>query len=371
LLLAFAALLVAFLLVYFIFTGYVHTGYFLRYLPLTVYLNNLLLALGLVAMIDCVYGWYALSKQSISWQRMISGGGMAVAAFGLLGVIGYWGSLQTFLFRKLPPDTISFFPTLSTPPFRDSTFVALAYGGAVAYFTKNWAYFDFNSALAEGTVTLGPDGYHVKLDKTYAWFADRATNSAYNKPEYFMTMTYQSLGLGYLSNREVAPRPRVGDVPLIRAIREGHTSYLHPVEVAHDFSPLDRWSIVRLDWDFPPFLRPLEAGEFVALHVSSMGNGVRIHVDYRYAQQDSVPEANTRVALFAQPRCAGSEQTASVPVSPLAAGEHDFVLPLSFAGTVRAEVEPATATKVGPIYTSRVLDIGSPDSCPGPLSKPH
>ena len=31
-----------------------------------------------------------------------------------------------------------------------------------------------------------------------------------------------------------------------------------PVEVARDPSPLDRWSIVRLDWDFPPFLRPIE-----------------------------------------------------------------------------------------------------------------
>src|SRR5260221_12339884 len=86
LLLAFAVLLVAYLLVYFIFTGYVHTGYFLRYLPLTIYLNNLLLALGLVAMIDCVYGWYALSEQSISLQRMIGGGGVAVAGLGLFGV---------------------------------------------------------------------------------------------------------------------------------------------------------------------------------------------------------------------------------------------------------------------------------------------
>jgi hypothetical protein len=367
--LAFAAMLVAYFLVYWVFTGYVYTGYFARFAPLTVYVNDLLLAVGLVAMIDCACGWYVSCKQSISWRRIAYGSGAAVAAFGLAGVLVYWGALQTFLFRKLPPDTISFLPILSAPPFHGSPFAGLSYGATPAYFSGNWAYLD--TALAEGSVTLGPDGYHVKQDLTYAWFADRAVNPAYRKPEYFLAMIYQALGLAYLTDDKAVRRPRAGDVPLIRAVREGRTSYLHPIEVARDPSPLDRWSIVRLDWDFPPFLRPLEVGEFVGLDVATTENGARIRVDYRYAHQEGLPEAGTRVALFAWPRCAGSEQDASVPVSPLVAGAHDFVLPPSFVGRVRAEVEPATATKVGPIYTSHVLDIGSPDSCPGPLSTPN
>jgi hypothetical protein len=281
-------------------------------------------------------------------------------------VLIYWGALQTFLFRKLPPDTISFLPILSTPPFHGSTFTALSYGATPAYFSGNWAYLDANSAIGEGSVKLGPDGYEVKQDLTYAWFADRAVNPAYRKPEYFMTMTYKNLGVAYLTDDTAARRPRAGDVPLIRAVREGRTAYLHPVEVARDPSPQDRWSIVRLDWDFPPFLRPLPAGEFVGLDVSTTGNATRLRVDYRYAHQEGTPEAGTRVALRVESRCNGPEQTtsASAPVPPLPAAPREFELPPSFAGTVRAEVAPATATKVGPIYASRPLRIGSPEFCP-------
>jgi hypothetical protein len=272
----------------------------------------------------------------------------------------YWGALQTFLFRKLPPDTIAFLPILSAPPFHGSTFAGLSYGATPAYFSRNWAYLD--TALAEGSVRLGPDGYQVKQDLTYAWFADRAVNPAYRRPEYFLAMTYQSLGLAYLMDDTSMRRPRAGDVPLIRSIREGRTSYLHPTEVAHDPSPLDRWSLVRLDWDFPPFLRPLDGGEFVGVEISTTENGTRLHVDYRYAHQDGTPEAGTRVALRVESQCAGSEQPAtsfpSLPATP-----REFELPPSFAGIVRAEVQPATATKVGPSYTSRLIRIGSPDAC--------
>jgi hypothetical protein len=231
----------------------------------------------------------------------------------------------------------------------------------VAYFTNSWAYFDANAALAEGNVTLGPNGYRVKRDSAYVWFADRSVNAAYDKPEYFMAMTYQGLGLAHLTDDKAARRPRAGDVPLIRAVREGRTSYLHPVEVARDPSPLDRWSIVRLDWDFPPFLQPLGAGEFVGLDASSTQKGTRVHVSYLYAHQEGVPEAGTRVTLLVQSRCDGSGQNAFV--SPLLGGTRDFELPRSFAGTVRAEVRPATATKVGPIYTSDLLRIGSQGPC--------
>jgi hypothetical protein len=362
LLLTLAALFVAYLPVYFVFTGYVLSSYFARYLSLTIFVDDLILALGLLAMFNCARGAYARFKQSIRWRRIVHGVGAAVVAFGLAGVVAYWASLQTFLLRKLPPDWISFFAILSTPPFHGATFAASIYGGPVAYFTNNWAYMA-SGALAEGT--LGPDGY--------VWFADRALNPAYDKPEYFLAMTYQlhatTRGQGrayfqmpaYLMDDKAAERLRVSDVPLIHAIREGRKSYLHPVEIARDPSPLDRWSIVRLDWDFPPFLRPLEGGEFVMLDASPTGDGIRIRIDYRYAHQESVQEAGTRVTLSAQPRCGGPEY--NVAVSPAAESSHEFILPPSFTGRVHGEVQPATATKTGPIYWSRPLEIGSADHC--------
>jgi hypothetical protein len=273
------------------------------------------------------------------------------------------------LFSRFPPDEISFFTILSKPPFKGATFAASLYGGPVAYFTHNWAYEDGYAALARGSVTLGPDGYDVKRYSPYMWFADRAVNAAYQKPEYFLAKTLpvyelrQRLRPTHLAD-EAARRPRVGDVPLVRAIREGRTSYLHPVEVARDPSPLDRWSIVRLDWDFPPFLRPLQGGEFVALNAWSNGNETRVRVDYRYAHQEGLPEVGTRITLTAQsaqPHCGASEY--NVALSAAAGGAHEFVLPPSFAETVRAEVQPATATKSGPVYRSRPLEIGSADRC--------
>jgi hypothetical protein len=230
LLVAFAALLFAYVFVFFTFTGYVFTGYFARYLSLTVYFNDLLLAVGLLVMMDCVYGWYAAFKQARGWSRVGPGSGAALAAMGCAGVVVYWASLQTLLVKKLPPDEISFFPILSKPPFRGGTFAASIYGGTAAYFNKNWAYFDSDSTLAQGHVTLGPDGYQVNRDDAYVWFADRRVNSAYDKPQYFLAMTFLHHGLmhgrgpGYLMNDESAPRPRVGDIPIIRSIREQQTS---------------------------------------------------------------------------------------------------------------------------------------------------
>jgi hypothetical protein len=361
---ALMALLLAYLVVYFLFTGYIFTGYFARYLSLTIFLDDLVLALGLVAMIECACGAYARFTQSIGWRRLAHGGGAAIAACGLFAVVLAWGSLQIFLLRKLPPNEISFFPMLSKSPFRGATFAASIYGGTLSYFNKNWAYFDANSALAQGGVTLGPDGYEVQRDDAYVWFADRGVNAAYNKPEYFLAMTFQfwatyGFGASYLMDDSAAQRPRAGDIPLVRAIREGRTSYLHPVEVARDPSPLDRWSIVRLDWNFPPFLRGLEGGEFVTLEAAPATDGTRIHVNYRYAHQEGVPEAGTRVTLFVRSPCTGA-----LTVSPAPPGTREFMLPRSFAGTVRAEVQPATATKVGPTYASLPMQIGSQAPCP-------
>jgi hypothetical protein len=141
-------------------------------------------------------------------------------------------------------------------------------------------------------------------------------------------MTFQfwaiyGFGAAYLMDDSAAQRPRAGDIPLVRAVREGRTSYLHPVEVARDPSPLDRWSIVRLDWNFPPFLRPLKGGEFVTLSASSTGDGTPVEVNYRYAHQEGVPEAGTRVTLFGQSRSGAPEQT--IAISSTVVGKREFI----------------------------------------------
>jgi hypothetical protein len=131
LLLVLAAMLVAYLLVYFLFTGYIFIGYSARYFSLTIFFNDLVLALGLVAIIDCMRAWYDRFKESTGWLRIARGCGAAAVAFGLAGVVVYWGSLQIFLLRRLPPEETSFLPILFAPPFH-STSAASAYGGTFA-----------------------------------------------------------------------------------------------------------------------------------------------------------------------------------------------------------------------------------------------
>jgi hypothetical protein len=84
---------------------------------LTVFVNDLFLALGLVAMVDCARSCYTQFKQATGWERVTYGSHAAVVAFGLGGVIAYWISLQVFLFRKLPPElaSVSVLSTVSSP----------------------------------------------------------------------------------------------------------------------------------------------------------------------------------------------------------------------------------------------------------------
>jgi hypothetical protein len=94
---------------------------------LTVFLNDLFLALGLVAIIECARSCYASLKEATGWERTAYGSGAVVVAFGLAGVVVYWVSLQIFLFRKLPPEPCSI-SIVSTPPFRGGILAALAHG---------------------------------------------------------------------------------------------------------------------------------------------------------------------------------------------------------------------------------------------------
>jgi hypothetical protein len=106
---------------------YINAGYFHRDLRLTVFLNDLFLALGLVAIIECARSCYASLKEATGWERTAYGSGAVVVAFGLAGVVVYWVSLQIFLFRKLPPEPCSI-SIVSTPPFRGGILAALAHG---------------------------------------------------------------------------------------------------------------------------------------------------------------------------------------------------------------------------------------------------
>jgi hypothetical protein len=228
LLLVIAAILAALCLTYIPFTGYVETAYTRRY-PLTIYLTCLVASLGLAAMIDSVRAWRGAKR--------------AIAMTGLVAMVAYWINLQGFYFRRAPPDTIGFLTQLREEPFRGRSFIGLAHGGLISYFTGQWAYFDFNGSVA---LSVAGDDVPLTVNRTYAWFADRSRNPAYGRPEYFILMTY--VGADYATDMAAA-RQRAGDYPVIARIRSASAGRPRHIEVLRDPSGLDRWSIVKLDWD--------------------------------------------------------------------------------------------------------------------------
>ena len=114
-----------------------------------------------------------------------------VAAFGLVGMLVCSGTLQTFCSASCRPTRSRFFRSYrrrrSTAPF-----TALSYGATPADFSGNWAFWDavFGFRLRHRKAWNG--WIRGQQNLTYVWFADRAANPAYHKPEYFLTMTYKA-----------------------------------------------------------------------------------------------------------------------------------------------------------------------------------
>jgi hypothetical protein len=196
---------------------------------------------------------------------------------------------------------------------------------------------------------------------TYLWLADRSDNPAYLRPEYYVCMIPQSLDtvvyrldprLGIGANSRCTS---LGLVDLARGARE---DALHPQLMAIDQPERDYWAIVKLDWDYPPYLRPLPGAApdaRVRLSVGAEADGSAINVAYAYAQQDGNPEQGSVIRLYQVlsngSRCLLQEAQATSALR----------LPPGFNGQVQASVTPRTASKTGEEFFSSTVQVGEPD----------
>jgi hypothetical protein len=123
--------------------------------------------------------------------------------------------------------------------------------------------------------------------------------------------------------------------------------------------------IVKLDWEYPPYLRPLAGGkqqERVRIERSDGSQGSRIDVVYDYAHQEGKPEGGTIVRLYG----VSGEGPAQLLVEQT--GVQEFHLPRDFAGNIRASVVPCCAEKQGEEYFSNVVRIGDGPSLEPPIA---
>ncbi len=267
------AALAAYVVVYRLSPGYVFSGYRFRVAPFTVYATCLVLAAAWYPVLLAVQhgvrklgrarrlgalrrsrgGWAVSAARPVPWRRM---GGPVLAGVVGLSFACYWAALQVAYIRMFPPDYFGpLFTMLQRPPYVGRSMVLDGYPGAPAWFTGEWAYMDFKLPLAERDA----DG-RLRRDDGMMWFADRATNPGYRRPDYYLCMNIQSLtsasteiserrlgttGVGGCEARGIVRQARAGDSagqdPALE-LTEFDTEGLGTVGYA-------RWAIVRLLWE--------------------------------------------------------------------------------------------------------------------------
>jgi hypothetical protein len=162
--------------------------------------------------------------------------------------------------------------------------------------------------------------------------------------------------------RDPASVPRCSRYPLVQlASSPTPDAPLHPTLVAEDPTDQDAWAIVRMDWDYPPYLRPLDAGRPDSEVQARLLQG-RLEVTYSYAQQDGVAEAASLVRVYQLAtdgsRCLLGEGR----------GTRLLDLPDDFSGTVQASVVPSSQTKAGREYFAPPLRVGNAGQAPDVVS---
>ena len=245
--------IVAYAAVYRVFTGYMFSGYLNRQAPFLVFWTDILLGGAL----------YIVASATLRGFAGAPGGRAAsslriTGAFLLVLFAGAWATLQACYLIVVPPDGEPFLHLVSKSPYRGSSFVANDYPAPVSDKAHSWAYAD--SSIFSGQVKLTPDGFAVEHDTHYLWFADADENKSYLKPDYGVLMDQPasiSEALTEFNDRiSHFPHPIAFDtMGIIKRTQEPLQPFLSQRLVATDGR---RYSIVRFDWDFPPFLRPVD-----------------------------------------------------------------------------------------------------------------
>ncbi|MCC7370140.1 MAG: hypothetical protein IT306_17070 [Chloroflexi bacterium] len=365
--------LLAYSAVYLISPGYVYSGYLSRYAPLAVFVFNVAVGIGICLLLAATLRTAAFARRRLSGATVpraplshiapLVRAGFLVVALAVL--VGFWLHVQLVQVRLFPPDAFLWVKLLGQPPFKGQSLVSNNYVAPFTILTGEWGY--INTTLALDEIELTDDGYRVDVGRQeYLWLADGRTNPAYLKPDLFVCarppVTFTILQRVTDQADEI---DGCGSVPLVANAAAGGQPYLQHQLVARDTSPYDSWAIVRLDWDFPPFLAPLGggAGRRRVDVTPEVRNGQTVlRVRYEYRHQEGVPERGTRLRLE------GVTGDGGVCTLAEAAAADSLTVPADVRGRVRVLVTPATATKAGVSSASEAFVLGSDpaaDPCGG------
>lgn len=370
--------LVAYAATAFILPGYLKTVYLDRFAPLTVFFHLVPFALLIYVLSASAWPYVVYGGRSNVFHKVYASGSRkaaqnlsrtsptgVIAVAALAVVVAYWIGLQAAYTKLLPPDHFSFLTRLKAPPFKGASFAVNTYAAPIAVATGNWAYFD--PILGQDLTLPTEYGFEVKRDLRLLWLADKEINRNYLEPDYFLCINPQGLKSAIDSLRRFIRAPGCSGLPLARTSTHRPPPSLNHTVVLADQSNRDGWAVVKLDWDYPPYLRqlsavPMDDATRVAVRTRQSPATARItfDIDYRYAQQKGKPEAGTMYALYAlkDPAhgCARADEIEPVAQSPQ---RDNLSLPDTFSGIAKIGVTPRTATKTGREYYSKIFSVGT------------
>jgi hypothetical protein len=163
----------------------------------------------------------------------------------------YWVRLQAIYVSNLPPTSILFLKRLGEPGFKGASFVSSNYALPIAYFTQRWAYQD--QEVGQNKYHANDDGYRLEMSGKYIWFADRATNSEYLRPLYYLCRIDPTLDT-VASLVVLVPGKRLSNCSAEAIFQDAQSETRRPLRhriVGSDPNPVDGWSIIKLDERVP------------------------------------------------------------------------------------------------------------------------
>jgi hypothetical protein len=125
------------------------------------------------------------------------------------------------------------------------------------------------------------------------------------------------------------------------------------------------WAVVKLDWDFPPYLTMLNDGSSTWLKpsIQTSDEQIVVGVKYEYQQQDQAPESESILRLYGinhddQSLCLLQEQPTT----------EQLVLPADTQGKFRLSIVPKSISKSGLEYFSDIIQLGEASTSINPCA---
>jgi len=284
--------LIGLITVQILFPGYLYSGYMARshnilFIPFALFIGTVVwIATGIGAHVS---NSFAQHSKSILNRYMLPCSITAV----LVGLCALWASAQLTMARAIPPTAFyGLAKALRSLPPEQATIIANNYGVPFTVLTGNWSYLDslFSSAHI---VRDSKKGYSYEQDRYTLWQADR-NNPAYTRPNYYVCYNPTTLAIASQNLDSQIPLQNCAESGLSRlTLNKPHDGVWPENEVIAQDGPKNRWMIVKLDWDFSPYL-PVPP----TVEVAPVGTPTHLVIQYTYRQQDRVSEAITDASLF-------------------------------------------------------------------------